>query len=87
MRWGSTINLDQLLWKDLPFLRILTLHFRSIKKENDIVYFKYVKQTFVFNAEKIMNSLKLQRWIVPVNYEYREFVKEEVVKKFGNINL
>ena len=48
---------------------------------------KYVKQTFVYNAVKILNSLKLQRRIVPINIEYREFVKEEVIKKYGNGNI
>ena len=48
---------------------------------------KYVKQTFVYNAVNILNSLKLQRRIVPINIEYREFVKEEVIKKYGNGNI
>ena len=48
---------------------------------------KYIRQSFVYNAVTALNCLKLHRRIVSSNIEYRHFVKEEVMKKFGNGNL
>ena len=48
---------------------------------------KFIRQSFVYNAVQILNSLKLQRRIVPLNTEYREFVRGEILAKFDNGNL
>ena len=36
---------------------------------------------------QMLNSLKIQRKIVPPSVEYREFVKEEILKKYDNLNI
>ena len=48
---------------------------------------KFIRQSFVYNAVQILNSLKLQRRIVPLNTEYREFVRGEILAKFDNGSL
>ena len=48
---------------------------------------KYARQTFVYNAVQTINSLKLQRRTVPLNTDYREFVKNAITAQLGNGNL
>ena len=48
---------------------------------------RFIKQTFVYNAVQTMNTLRLQRRIVPCNMEYRDYVKDVILKNFHNCNI
>ena len=48
---------------------------------------RYVRQSFIYNAVNEMNLLKLPGRLYPEETEYRQFVKEEILRKYSNSNL
>ena len=48
---------------------------------------RFIRQSFIYNSVQLLNSLKIQRKIVPPSVEYRELVKEEILKKYDNLNI
>ena len=48
---------------------------------------RFIKQSFVFNATKALNNLGLHKKLVPSGVAYRQFVKDEILRRYDNSNL